>query len=134
MHPKRGHPAQTNLCLCHLTRRRIIHRAQKAALRRERPVQHLVLDGEPPLGQRTLYWPGTRHIACMAQTKQGIHNSMLLECLRFDDVSVTLHNLEGEGEFLLSHEFCRKTAGARCVTRFLAPRVGPSQGALDCTT
>ena len=77
--PRRGHPAQTNLCLCHLTRRRIIHRAQKAALRKERPEEYLALDGEPPLGQRTLYWPGTRHIACMAQSKQGIHNSMLLE-------------------------------------------------------
>ena len=46
--PKRGHPAQTSLCLCHLTRKRIIHRAQKAALRRERPAHWIALDGDPP--------------------------------------------------------------------------------------
>ena len=51
--PKRGHPAQTSLCLCHLTRKRIIHRAQKAALRRERPAHWIAVDGDAPLGQRT---------------------------------------------------------------------------------
>ena len=61
--------------LCHLTRRRVIARAQKEKLRRERPRHYLSLDGEAPLGQRTLFWPGTRHIACMAQSKQGVHNS-----------------------------------------------------------
>ena len=106
--PKRGKPQQTNLCLCHLTRKRIIHRAQKAALRRERPAAHLALEGDAPLGQRTLYWPGTRHIACMAQSKQGLHNSMLLECVGFDAEAVTLRNLEGEGEFVLAPELCRK--------------------------
>ena len=67
------------MCLCHLTRRRVIARAQKEKLRRERPRHYLALDGEAPLGQKTLYWPGTRHIACMAQSKQATHNSMLLE-------------------------------------------------------
>ena len=60
----------------------------------------MALDGDAPLGQRTLYWPGTRHIACMAQNKQGIHNSMLLECVSFDAENVTLRNLEGEAECL----------------------------------
>ena len=75
--PRRGRPQEWNLCLCHLTRRRVIARAQKERLRRERPTHYLSLDGEAPLGQRTLHWPGTRHIACMAQSKQGMHNSML---------------------------------------------------------
>ena len=94
--PRRGRPQEWNLCLCHLTRKRVIGRAQKEKLRRERPRHYLSLDGEG-LGQRTLYWPGTRHIACMAQTKQGIHNSMLLECVKWDSEHVTLRNVEGEG-------------------------------------
>ena len=77
-----------------LTRKRVIARAQKEKLRRERPRHYLSLDGEG-LGRRTLYWPGTRHIACMAQTKQGIHNSMLLECVSWDSEHVTLRNVEG---------------------------------------
>ncbi len=53
----------------------------------------------------------------MAQTKQGIHNSMLLECKNFDYTSVTLTNIEGEGEFLLTHEICRKNLrSALCYT------------------
>ena len=105
--------AQTTLCLRHLTRERIIHRAQKAALRRERPAHWIALDGDAPLGQRTLYWPGTRHIACMAQSKQHIHKSMLLESVSFDAENVTLRNLEGEEELVCTREFCRKTFGAR---------------------
>lgn len=53
-------------------------------MRQERPAHWIALDCDAPLGQRTLYWPGTRHIACMAQSKQGTHNSMLLECVSFD--------------------------------------------------
>ena len=55
----------------------------------------------------TLYWPDTRHIACMAQSKHGIHNSMLLECVSFKAEDVTLRNLEGEEEFVCTREFCR---------------------------
>ena len=105
--PRRGRPQEWNLCLCHLTRRRVIARAQKEKLRRDKPRQYLTLEGEPPLGQKTLYWPGTRHIACMAQTKHGIHNSMLLECLTWDVEQVTLRNVEGEGEFVCTHSFCK---------------------------
>ena len=105
--PRKSRPQQTNLCLCHLTRRRVIARAQKEKMRRERPTQYLTLDGDPPLGQRTLYWPGTRHIACMSQTKQGIHNSMLLECVAFDSDNVTLRNVEGEAEYICTHAFCK---------------------------
>ena len=32
----------------------------------------------------------------MAQSKQGIHNSMLLECVKFDAESITLSNVEGD--------------------------------------
>ena len=39
----------------------------------------------------------------MAQTKQGIHNSMLLECVSWDREHVTLRNVEGEGEFVCTH-------------------------------
>ena len=127
--PKRGHPAQTNLCLCHLTRKRIIHRAQKAALRKERPAHFLSLDGDAPLGQRTLYWPGTRHIACMAPTKQGIHNSMLLECVSWDSEHVTLRNFEGEGEFVFvcTHSFCKANLrSALCFTMKVGPLLAPS--------
>ena len=31
----------------------------------------------------------------MAQTKQGIHNSMLLECVKWDSEHATLRNVEG---------------------------------------
>ena len=86
-------------------------------LRRERPRHYLSLDGEG-LGQRTLYWPGTRHIACRAQTKQGLHNSMLLECVRWDSEHVTLRNAEGEGNFVCTHTAsAKRTCVARCVSR-----------------
>ena len=52
----------------------------------------------------------------MAQSKQGIHNSMLLETVTLGE-SITLRNVEGEGEFVLSHEFCRKNLrSALCYT------------------
>ena len=50
--PRRGRPQEWNLCLCHLTRKRVIARAQKELLRRERPKHYLSLDGPAPLGQR----------------------------------------------------------------------------------
>ena len=56
---------------------------------------YFALDGDAPLGQKTLYWPGTRHIACMAQSKQGMNTSMLLECVSVDSEHVTLHTAEG---------------------------------------
>ena len=103
--------------LCHLTRRRVIVRAQKELLRRERPRYYLSPDGEAPLGQRTLYWPGTRHIACMAQSKQGLHNSMLLECVSYDREHVTLRDVEGDGEFVCTHNFCKANLrSALCFT------------------
>ena len=115
--PRRGRPQEWNLCLCHLTRRRVTARAQKEWLRRERPTHNLSLDGEAPLGQRTLYWPGTRHIACMAQSKQGMHNSMLLECVRWDSEHVTLRDIEGGGAFVCTHSFCKANLrSALCFT------------------
>ena len=41
----------------------------------------------------------------MAQSKQGIHNSMLLECVSWDSKHVTLRNVEGEGEVACTHSF-----------------------------
>ena len=43
----------------------------------------------------------------MAQSKQGMHNSMLLECVRWDSEHVTLRDIEGEGEFVCIHSFCK---------------------------
>ena len=98
------------------THKRVIARAQKERLRREKPRHYLTLEGEG-LGQKTLYWPGTRHIACMAQTKQGIHNSMLLECVSFDTEHVTLRDFEGGGEFVCTHSFCKANLrSALCFT------------------
>ena len=103
------------------------------SLRREKPRRYLSLEGEG-LGQKTLYWPGTRHIACMAQTKQGIHKSMLLECVKWDSEHVTLRNVEGPGclmadrnrgqgfgslagEFVCTHSFCKANLrSALCFT------------------
>ena len=71
----------------------------------------------------------------MAQTKQGIHNSMLLECVTWDSEHVTLRNVEGpgclmkdrnhgqglqglgEGEFVCTHSFCKANLrSALCFT------------------
>ena len=60
-----------------------------------------------PAGPRTLYLPGTRHIVCMNQSKQGMHNSMLLECVSWDAEHVTLRDIEGGGEFVCTHSFCK---------------------------
>ena len=91
--------------------------AEREAAQREKPRHYLTLEGEAPLGQKTLYWPGTRHIACMAQTKQGIHNSMLLECVSFDTEHVTLRDFEGKGEFVCTHSFCKANLrSALCFT------------------
>ena len=62
----------------------------------------------------------------MAQTKQGIHNSMLLECVSWDSEHVTLRNLEPvadrkdglEGAGLVcTHSFCKANLrSALCFT------------------
>ena len=65
--PKRGHPAQTSLCLCHLTRKRIIHRAQKAALRKERPAHWIALDGDAP--------PGSAHALLARHAAHSVHGA-----------------------------------------------------------
>ena len=49
----------------------------------------------------------------MAQSKQGIYNRMLLECVKFDAESITLRNVEAEGEFVLTPEFCRRNPEER---------------------
>ena len=53
----------------------------------------------------------------MAQTKQGMHNSMLLECVRWDSEHVTLRDIEGGGEFVCTHSFCKANLrSALCLT------------------
>ena len=53
----------------------------------------------------------------MAQSKQAIHNSMLLECVSWDSEHVRLRNVEGEGEFVCTHSFCRTNLrSALCFT------------------
>ena len=64
----------------------------------------------------------------MAQTKQGIHNSMLLECVKWDSEHVTLRNVEGpdclladrnrgEEELVCTHSFCKANLrSALCFT------------------
>ena len=100
-----------------------------------REASDLSLDGEAPLGQRTLYWPGTRHIACMAQSKKGMHNSKLLECVRWDSEHVTLRDIEGGAESSCAlTASAKQTCARRSVLRFLLRKVGPSRGALVCTT
>ena len=61
--PRRGRPQEWNLCLCHLTRRRDIARAQKERLRREKTRHYLSLDGEAPLGAK----PSSATILCLSQ-------------------------------------------------------------------
>ena len=77
--PARGRPAARNVCLCHRTRMRVIRIAQAQRLRRDRPSSYVVLKGEPPLGQPLCIYPGVPLIACVQATKDGVHNSMLLE-------------------------------------------------------
>ena len=50
--PSKGIPAQTNLCLCHVTRKRVITTAQRLKMRKDRPAGYLVLQGPLPLGQK----------------------------------------------------------------------------------
>ena len=53
----------------------------------------------------------------MAQSKQGIHNSMLLECVKWDSEHVTLRDIEGSGEFVCTHSFCKANLrSALCFT------------------
>ena len=46
-----------------------------------------------------------------------MHNSMLLECVSWDREHVTLRNVDGEGEFVCTHSFCRTNLrSALCFT------------------
>ena len=87
---------------------RVIRIAQAQRLRRDRPSSYVVLKGEPPLGQPLYIYPGVPLIACVQATKDGIHNSMLLEVQSYTNETVTLKDCEGEGVYTLSHEWVRK--------------------------
>ena len=106
--PSRGRPSATNVCLCHKTRMRLVRSVQALRLRREKPVEYLTLTGDPPLGQRIHLWPGVPLIACVNATKDGIHNSRLLEVQAYTGDTVTVKDREGDGVYTLSHEWIRK--------------------------
>ena len=93
--PPRGAPATTNVCLCHRTRMRVIKIAQAQRLRRDRPSAYIVLRGDPPLGQPVNIYAGVPLIACVNATKDGIHNSMLLEVLSYTGDTITVKDREG---------------------------------------
>ena len=58
---------------------RVIKMAQAQRLRKDRPGVYLILEGEPPLGQKLYIYAGIPLIACINATKDGIYNSMLLD-------------------------------------------------------
>ena len=66
--------------------------AQALRLRRDMPTEYLTLEGEPPLGQRLHIYAGVPLISCLQATKDGIHNSMLLEVQRYNGDTITLEN------------------------------------------
>ena len=76
--PARGRPAQTNIVLCHVTRKRVITVAQRRRLRADRPAAYLTLEGPPPMGQKLAIYESVPLICCMQTTRGGLYNSQLL--------------------------------------------------------
>ena len=76
-----------------------------------------MLKGEPPLGQPLYIHTRVPLIACVQATKDGIHNSMLLDMQSYNETTVTLKDREGDGVFTLSHEWVRRnTRSGLCFT------------------
>ena len=75
------------------------------------------MEGEKPLGQRLYIYAGVPLIACVQATRDGVHNSMLLEVTSFDGETVSLKDREGDAEFRLSHAWVAKhTRSGLCFT------------------
>jgi len=74
---------------------RVIKMAQALRLRRDTPKQYLALQGDGPLGQMVYIYEGVPLLACVNASKDGVHNSMLLEVLRFDSESILVRDKEG---------------------------------------
>ena len=77
--PAKGRPADTNLTLSHVTRKRVITIAQRRKLRRDKPAAYLTLEGLPPLGQKLYVYP-TVPLICVLQTARQLCNSQFLSC------------------------------------------------------
>ena len=105
--PAKGVPAQTNLCLCHVTRKRIITIAQRQKMRRDRPASYLVLQGPPPLGQKLYIYPTVPLICCLQTSRQQLYNSQLLNVLSYDEQYIYVQDPESEQTHTLTHEFVK---------------------------
>ena len=88
--PARGVPAETNLCLCHVTRKRVITIAQRLKMKKDRPVGYLVLQGPLPLGQKLYVYPSVPLICCLQTARQQLYNSQLLDCESYDDNQIVV--------------------------------------------
>ena len=111
--PATGRPRETNVSLTHLTRKRVIHFAQKLKRRQDRPKHYIVLEGE----LRLYIYQTVKLIACMQSSKNGLYNSMLLKVEGFASESIMLSNEEGEEQFCLGHSVCREhLRSAHCWT------------------
>ena len=75
--PAKGKPADTNLVLFRVTRKRVITVAQRRKLRRDKPAAYLTLEGPPPMGQKLCVYPTVPLIVCIQTSRQLLFNSQL---------------------------------------------------------
>ena len=92
--PARGRLAQTNIVLCHVTRKRVITVAQRRRLRADRPAAYLTLEGPQPMGQKLAIYPSVPLICCMQTTRGGLYNSQLLTVRSFDATHIEAADAE----------------------------------------
>ena len=105
--PPKGTPADTNLTLSHVTRKRVITVAQRRKLRRDKPGSYLTLEGPPPLGQRLLIYPTVPLIVCLQTARQQLYNSQLLTVRSYDATHVVAEDQESGQTHTLLHDFVR---------------------------
>ena len=105
--PAKGRPADTNLTLSHVTRKRVITIAQRRKLRRDKPAAYLTLEGLPPLGQKLYVYPTVPLIVCLQTARHNLYNSQLLVCRSYDATHVVAEDQESGETHSLSHEFVR---------------------------
>ena len=106
--PPKGRPADTNLVLCHVTRKRVITVAQRRKLRRDRPAAYLTLEGPPPMGQKLYVYPTVPLICCLQTARQKLYNSQLLDVVSYDESHIVAQDRESGETHTLSHDFCRQ--------------------------
>jgi hypothetical protein len=105
--PSRGRPGDTNLCLCHVTRKRVITVAQRRKLRRDKPTAYLTLEGPPPMGQKLCVYPTVPLIVCLQTARQLLYNSQLLTVRSYDATHVVAEDAESGQVCTLTHDFVR---------------------------